>query len=436
MIGEYLEKEKNPLAIQMGFYHRSQKLSLDTQLIQQLNGPLSNKIVILVHGLTQLETVWDFPKNGCSNDSVMDHYIGTCFDTPKNNCKEDYGSKLQEEFGYTPFYLRYNTGLSLEKNGRNFALQLGKLFRSYPIEINELMLIGFSMGGTLLQHAQYSAQTNQFQWLDTLSKCIYLGNPHESSTFDNIGHISRDLIRRFPLRYINLWADWVGHRSKRLQNLQQGVKLLSEAQARDIKCMTYVESSRHYFISAAISKGEQGILSRLFGDTFVAETSTIQSLAPANSQIARIEGLTHYYSIAHSEQVYDLLAAWTKDAEFIQCYQGLADREESKYLSVQESSIITVQPHNSPKQAWVAGLVDLVGSAYDKALETVETMHYSITEEPFYMAQKLPVVSQISKPIEAVHHNILDKFYRSLRGGGRLLHKIAADIAPKEGAAR
>jgi len=64
MIGEYLEKEKNPLAIPMEFYHRSKKLSLDSQLAQQLSFPLSNKIVILVHGLTQLETVWDFPPNG------------------------------------------------------------------------------------------------------------------------------------------------------------------------------------------------------------------------------------------------------------------------------------------------------------------------------------------------------------------------------------
>jgi hypothetical protein len=62
-------------------------------------------------------------------------------------------------------------------------------------------------------------------------------------------------------------------------------------------------------------------------------------------------------------------------------------------------------------------------------------MHYSITEEPFYMAQKLPVVSQIAKPIEAAHRNILDNLYRSLRSSGRLMHKIAADITQKQDSA-
>ncbi len=89
-------------------------------------------------------------------------------------------------------------------------------------------------------------------------------------------------------------------------------------------------------------------------------------------------------------------------------------------------------PLDSPKQALIAGTVDFLASAYYKILETVETLHYSIAEKPFYTAQKLPVVSQIAKPIEAAHRNVLDALYRSLRSGGRLMHKVAADIAPDD----
>ena len=433
MIGEYLEKEKNPLAIQMGFYHQSKKLSLDTQLAQQLNCPLSHKVVILVHGLTQLETVWDFPPKGRSNNSIVNHYIGSFFDAPKNIGKESYGSKLQEEFGYTPFYLHYNTGLSLEKNGRNFATQLTQLFRAYPAEINELMLIGFSMGGTLLRHAQYSAQKNQFSWLETLSKCIYLGDPNEGSPLDRLSNISREAIRRISLRYINIWTDRLGERSKGVQSLKQGARVLSESQERDLECASYTESSRHYFISGSSSKSRQGILNRLLGDPLVPENRTISSSAPTNSQIARIEGLSYYYPIAHSERVYRLIATWVKEAELDQC-----DEEEvlERVSLVQASSVTDAIPIDSPKQALIAGAVDFLASAYDKTLETVETMHYSITEEPFFMAQKLPVVSQIAKPIEAAHRNILDTIYRSLRSGGRSMHKVAADMTLKQEAVK
>ena len=57
VIGDYLEKENNPLAIRMGFYHQFNRLVLDDKLALQLDTPLSNKIVIFVHGLTNLESV-------------------------------------------------------------------------------------------------------------------------------------------------------------------------------------------------------------------------------------------------------------------------------------------------------------------------------------------------------------------------------------------
>jgi hypothetical protein len=299
------------------------------------------------------------------------------------------------------------------------------------------MLIGFSMGGTLLRHAQYSAQKNHFHWLETLSKCIYLGNPNEGSPFDSIGHISRDVIRRFPLRYINLWAEWMGRRNNRLESLKQSMKRLSESQERDLECMSYADSSRHYFISGGNNKSELGIVSRVLGDTLAGENRNIPSSAPTNSQIARIEGLSSNYPVVNSGRVYQLIARWTKDAELIQCDHKQAEEDTlAKYSLAEESFMAEVIPRDLPKQVLIAGAVDFLASAYDKTLETFETMHYSITEEPFYMAQKLPVVSQIAKPIEAIHRNILDNFYRSLRSGGRLMHKVAADITPKQDTAR
>jgi len=84
---------------------------------------------------------------------------------------------------------------------------------------------------------------------------------------------------------------------------------------------------------------------------------------------------------------------------------------------------------NTSTQALVAGTIGLVASAYDK---TIETIHYSIAEEPFYALQKLLVVSQIAKPIEAVHRDILNAVYRFLRCKGRFVHKVAMAFAPDD----
>ncbi|WP_197481279.1 hypothetical protein, partial [Oleiphilus sp. HI0086] len=132
VIGDYLEKECNPLAIQMGFYYHYKRLVLNEHLVHQLDAPLSNKVVVFVHGLTNLETVWDYHlKAPSEGESLVDHYIDSCFDYKGGDVRENYGTKLQEDFGYTPFYLRYNTGLSLEKNGRLLAKQLTQLHEAY-----------------------------------------------------------------------------------------------------------------------------------------------------------------------------------------------------------------------------------------------------------------------------------------------------------------
>jgi hypothetical protein len=432
MIGEYLEKENNPLAIQMGFFHQSQKLSLDCQLAQQLDCPLSNKVVIFVHGLTNLETVWDYPAEGSSNASIVNHYIDVCFSPVNKTSPENYGKKLQEEFGFTPFYLRYNTGLSLEKNGRNFSAQLSKLFKNYPIKIDDLMLIGFSMGGGLLSHAQYSAQKNNQAWLKVLSKCMYLGDSSENSLLANILQLSGDFLRHTPIRYINFLADWFDYRSKRLQTNENKENDFDLKRRRSREFALFVESSRHYFVNGNLTRKGQNIYNRSIEDLNPKQKNSDSSRAtPPRSQSVHLEGISPI-RLAHSNRVYSLISRWVKAQDLKDgCEQSKAP-ELVLYNSLQEASFEEETFLGSSNKAFIAGTVDLVASAYDKTVETFETMHYSIVEEPFYALEKLPIASQIAKPVGVAQRDMLDNVYRSLRSGGRMMHKFAADIAADE----
>jgi hypothetical protein len=432
MIGGYLEKENNPLAIQMGFFHQSKRLSLDSQLAQQLDGPLSNKVVVFVHGLTNLETVWDYPAEGSSNASIVNHYIDVCFNPVNNTSQENYGKQLQEEFGFTPFYLRYNTGLSLEKNGRNFAAQLSKLFKSYPIKIDDLMLIGFSMGGGVLSHAQYSAQQSNQEWLKVLSKCMYLGDSSENSLLANILQLGSDFFRHSPLRYINLLADWLDCRSERLQYNEKKGNGFGPKQRRRDRYAFFVESSRHYFVNGNLTKKGQNIFSRSMEDLSPEQKRFDSSMAPPpHSQSVHLEGISPI-RLAHSSRVYSLISRWVKTQDLE--YGG----EQSKvpelvfYDALQGSLFEGEMLLDSSNKVFIAGTVDLMASAYDKTVQTVETMHYSIVEEPFYALEKLPIASQIAKPVGAAQRDMLDNVYRSLRSRGRMMHKFAADIAADE----
>ena len=61
----------------------------------------------------------------------------------------DHGETVAATLGYTPLYLRYNSGLHISINGREFARQLEALLAAWPRPVERLVLLGHSMGGLL-----------------------------------------------------------------------------------------------------------------------------------------------------------------------------------------------------------------------------------------------------------------------------------------------
>ncbi|MFT6030247.1 MAG: pimeloyl-ACP methyl ester carboxylesterase [Oleiphilaceae bacterium] len=435
VIGDYLEKQNNPLAIKMGFYNNFKPLTLDENLAHQLDFPLTNKIVVLVHGLTNLETIWDFERPDVAStiakpalrlDEYVDTYIDSYFDYSGGRSRENYGSKLQTDFGLTPFYLRYNTGLTLEKNARELSALLNKLFSVYPIEIDQLVLVGFSMGGLLTRYAQAMATQSKEvpEWRKKLSECFYIGTPHEGSPLEKFGHLAGEVLRHIPKEYVSHWADWVDIRSEGIQDLKDGLRYLNKAtEAEQAVCHSFTEHAGHYFVSGAISK-KNNFLNKLVGDSLVRQKSANPRSAPLNCRNAHFEGVVHMH-LANSKRVYQQIKIWLEEDSLRA--SSLADTPIKKYSPIKKP-YIERNEHDISTQDLIAGSLDLLASAFDKTLETVETLHYSIADEPFSILQKVPVVSQIADPIEATHKQILDSIYRVLRSGGKWAHSTAKTI--------
>lgn len=437
VIGDYLEKQNNPLAIKMAFYNNFKPLILDGNLAHQVDFPLTNKVVVLVHGLTNLETVWDFDRpsvdasvaaksRAASLDEYVDNYIDSYFDYSGGRTRENYGSKLQEDFGLTPFFLRYNTGLTLEKNARELSALLTKLFTVYPIEIDQLVLVGFSMGGLLTRYAQAMAMQAKIvpQWRKKLSECFYIGTPHEGSPLEKFGHLAGEVLRHIPKEYVSHWADWVDLRSEGIQDLKDGLRYLNKAAEDDSVCHSFTEHAGHYFISGAVSK-KNGFMNKMVGDSLVRQKSANPRSAPLNCRNAHFEGVVHM-RLANSKRVYNQIKIWLE--EDTKRASSLADTPIKKYSPIRKP-YNEINEHDISTQDLIAGSIDLLASAYEKTLETVETMHYSIADEPFSILQKVPLVSQIADPIEATHKQILDSIYKVLRSGGKWVHSTAKVIA-------
>ncbi|MBT8388239.1 MAG: GPI inositol-deacylase, partial [Altererythrobacter sp.] len=165
--GDYLHRTGNPLAIEMSLRCQGRR-ALDLQ------GPVvANRLVVLVHGL-------------CMNDRQW-HRDG-----------HDHGAALADELGYQPLYLRYNSGLNIANNGRAFAQLLETLISSQSSSVDELVIVGHSMGGLVARSACHHGQAANHSWPKQLRKLVFLGTPHHGAPLERGGHVLDVVLDQSP----------------------------------------------------------------------------------------------------------------------------------------------------------------------------------------------------------------------------------------------
>jgi hypothetical protein len=202
--GDHLERSGNPLSIHMALRNGGMALPLERGALAQALPKAGRKLLVLVHGLCMNDRQWT--RRG-----------------------QDHGQALAQALGYTPVYLHYNSGRHVSQNGRDFAALLQRLRLAWPVPLDELVILGHSMGGLVARSACHHAQTQGLGWLSALGALVCLGTPHHGAPLERGGRWVDVLLGLSPyvapftrlgkarsagitdLRYGNLQdADWQG----------------------------------------------------------------------------------------------------------------------------------------------------------------------------------------------------------------------------------
>lgn len=162
VVGDRLLATDSPLRIEMRLRHDGRPLPLERDSLAKALPGATGRIVVVVHGL-------------CMGDRQM-----------RRNGHE-HGAALAVDAGYTPVHLHYNSGLRIADNGRAFADRLEALVRAWPVEVERLSLLGYSMGGLLVRSACSHARRERHAWLAHLRDIVYLGTPHTGSPLERGG---------------------------------------------------------------------------------------------------------------------------------------------------------------------------------------------------------------------------------------------------------
>lgn len=163
VLGDYLVSSGNPLALPMELRSGGTPLVLEREALAAALPGAGPRLLVLVHGLCMNDRQWQ--RNG-----------------------HDHGAALARELGWTPVYLRYNTGLHVSINGHAFAAQLEGLVTAWPAALQRVAIIGHSMGGLVARSALHSARQAGLAWPKRLDDLVFLGTPHHGAPLERAGH--------------------------------------------------------------------------------------------------------------------------------------------------------------------------------------------------------------------------------------------------------
>lgn len=167
VMGDFLANSGNPLALEMTLRSGGAPLELERAALRASLPQARGRILLLIHGL-------------CMNDLQW------------TRAGHNHGLHLAERTGCTPVYLRYNTGLHIADNGAQLHQLLTQLIKAWPVPVQELMIVGHSMGGLVARSACLAADmqpaSRRPRWRKLLKRMVFLGTPHFGAPLERGGH--------------------------------------------------------------------------------------------------------------------------------------------------------------------------------------------------------------------------------------------------------
>ncbi|MDX6655853.1 MAG: hypothetical protein QOH62_646, partial [Solirubrobacteraceae bacterium] len=233
---------------------------------------------------------------------------------------EPYGERLREELGYTPVYVRYNTGRHISENGASLDELLESVVAQWPGDVQEIALVGHSMGGLVARSACHQAKLREAGWVGKVRRVVSLGTPHMGAPLEQSVHVLSAALNALP--ETRAFSAFLRRRSGGIRDLRQGSLVDADWRDRDPDALRaaaceevpLLEGATHCFVSATLTRSERHPVGRLLGDCLVlvpsaAGRSRTRRIGFRDEDGAHIGGATHFALLNHP-RVYEQLRAW------------------------------------------------------------------------------------------------------------------------------
>ena len=276
--GDQLEDDGSPLRIGIALRDgNGMRIDVTVDRLRHAYPDATGRLAVMLHGLGETEQGW-YSDSGLSLPEGL------------------------ETDGFTALGLRYNTGLDVATSGSGVSDLLEEITDSWPIPVEEIVLIGHAMGGLVAMSAVESGRASDHRWPNLASHLVAIATPHLGSPIEKgVEALSRGLERfgvTAPL------SEFVSSRSAGIKDLRFGTG-------------HEVEGVRTHLIAGAVTEEATHPMGRLVGDLVVRVASATgqgrwRRVESSNSLV--LGGRNHARMLADPEVVAHTRSWLTQDS--------------------------------------------------------------------------------------------------------------------------
>ena len=299
--GDRLADEGSTLANPMTLRHQGSAIAVERRALSATFSKASPRLAVFVHGLAGNEYVWTMYSKR--------HY---------GDRQTSYGSRLENELGYTPLFIRYNSGLHISQNGRSLAESLDRLVAEWPVAVEELVLVGHSMGGLVIRSAtHYGADSD---WVRRVRHLFFLGSPHLGAPLEKAVNVVAWALGLLDVT--QPFAAVLNGRSRGIKDLRFGSLREEDWQGADLDALLanrcgdvpLLAGAAHYFIAATVTRNRRHPLGIAVGDLLVRQASAFGHGRLRREQFPLADAkhfgsMTHLALLNHPD-VYEQMRRW------------------------------------------------------------------------------------------------------------------------------
>ncbi|MBF6148632.1 esterase/lipase family protein [Nocardia nova] len=296
LIGDTLAQQRPILAAPMAFRSDGDPVAPE-RLVEHVTNP-SSRVVIFLHGLAETEHAW------------------------RLGGRPTYAERLEADLGCTSLQVRYNSGLHISENAQQLNDLLQRLAEHWPVEIEQLSLVGHSMGGLIARSACFDAAEERRSWVRHVRQLVCLGSPHLGAPLEQIVHYLSAALVRVP--ETRPFGRLLRRRSAGIRDLRHGSLVDQDWDGVDadalrrkaIREIPLLEGADHYFVTATITRSPRNPLGHLIGDGLVLTTSgsgrnRARRIGFDDDNGLHLPGANHFTLLNH-EAVYEALTHWLR----------------------------------------------------------------------------------------------------------------------------